>query len=238
MMLHPFHRWIGLLFGTALVVSVAALPGCSDNGTGSGGVPFPNDVGTCWIYASYDSLASKDDTVTVVVVAKKSATFLGRTQLITVWNLSSSKGVETEYVTTSGDSVWVWDVAEGENQELTFVRLAYAYVFPLTIGKEWPDSWCGEKAQVAEKRMVKVPGEGLLPGYLITHQGFCLNVIFSETRMFVPGVGLTSAHWFWDDFASRNETWELLGFEVGHVAGASSQAPLLAPLSPSPVAED
>jgi len=69
-------------------------------------------------------------------------------------------------------------------------------------------------AMVAQEYPVQVPGGVEHAAYLVTLHGFCLNVIYDEDREFVPGVGLTSAHWFWADFAWRNETWNLIEFEL------------------------
>ena len=57
-------------------------------------------------------------------------------------------------------------------------------------------------------------GDKIGQGYLVESQGGCLNDYVVENRVFVPDVGLTSAHWTSFGFCWTNETWALLDFDL------------------------
>ena len=104
--------------------------------------------------------------------------------------------------------MFIWGGNEEQVQWLDFT-----YVFPLVVGETWHASVCGTAA-VVQQHSIEVPGDGVRSAFFLTHRGGCLNVYFDETREFVPGVGLTSAHWTAVNFAWRNETWKLLEFDL------------------------
>ena len=146
--------------------------------------------------------------MTVEIIDKRSISFGNTSRVATVWLSTSSKGEEWHYVTTSVDTVFIWGGNEEQIQWLDFT-----YVFPLVVGETWHASVCGTAA-VVQQHSIEVPGGGVRSAFFLTHRGGCLNSYFDETQEFVPGVGLTSAHWTEGGFGWRNETWKLLEFDL------------------------
>jgi hypothetical protein len=193
-----------VLVGLPLIVVF----GCSDSQVPASVEDFPSYVGSRWVYAAYDSTTGTPDTVTVEVKEEKTVSIAGKAQHASVWLLTSSRGEDWRYVTTHGDTVRIWGGDEHGIQYLEFL-----YVFPLVVGRKWQAPLCNE-AEIVEQMPVNLPGDKIGQGYLVESQGGCLNDYVLENRVFVPDVGLTSAHWTCFGFCWTNETWTLLDFDL------------------------
>jgi len=183
---------------------------CSSPTKPAGSEDFPNTLGSRWVYAVYDSLTQEQDTVLVRVAERTQMELWGQSRPATRWRLAPALNDSIWYVITTGDTVRIWS---GDEDRLLGLR--FMYVFPLNVGKRWPEGACLDSTEVVAREQSPIPDGSERTAYFLQSIGFCYNTLHKEERWFAPGVGLLSVNW-WEKWVgvSRNETWDLISFEI------------------------
>jgi hypothetical protein len=176
-----------------------------------GSEDFPNSLGSRWIYATYDSLTQVQDTVEVRVIEVTQVELWGESQPATRWRLTPALNDSIWYVIISGDTV---RVLSGDEERVLGFR--FMYLFPLEVGSRWdPEGACLDSTEVVVRKDVPIPDGAERTAYFLQSKGFCVNNSVKEENWFAPGVGILWMNWRvkWVG-VSRNETWELISFEI------------------------
>lgn len=193
------------------VLMVGSAVACSSPTKPSGSEDFPNTLGSWWVYAVHDSLTQERDTVEVRVAEETQVELWGESRPATRWRLTPALSDSIWYVIITGDTVQV--LSGDEERVLGFL---FMYVFPLEVGSRWdPRAGCLDSTEVVAREEVPIPDSVDRTAYFLQSRGFCVNNLVKEENWFAPGVGILWMNW-WVKWVgvSRNETWELIAFDI------------------------
>ena len=167
---------------------------------------FPNRIGDQWTYQYYDSLRQRSDTVVVTIVGQ---TTIPGNKTATIWQKVYRIGIDTVYVTVSGDTVKILP-----KYALTAQWINTKYIFPLLVGRGWRGDISFDTNTIADMKSISVIAGKFLNAYRIEERWGGYNEYGRVTTWFVPRVGAATIHrreWGW---GFVNETWELIDYHV------------------------
>ncbi len=198
---------------TLILIAISiVLFSCGDKSTGTSPSNdyFPNEVGSVWVYAVYDSLTEQSYDMTISIA--DTATLWDMP--VTLWVFAGDENTDTMYVSVEDDTVTFHAVrSQG---------LAKRYVFPLSVGNEWD---CGQSCawdySVDQKGAIDVPARRFANAYDIRGRSGGFNCYGTHSEWFVPHVGPVwiYRHSFctigWP-MVDLNEIWELKSYQLAN----------------------
>lgn len=167
---------------------------------------LPLSMGSTWMYAVYDSIGKIADTVSVTVT---DSTTLSNDSPAVILQYVYSHSRESQYVATSGDSVFVYGSPD-------ISTLSMIYVLPFAPGRQWISS-PSASVKVGAIERVAVPAGSFERSFRIDHHPFIGNFYGGTTFWFVPNVGLVRMRRAWFDTMGGdrvNTVWELLRYNI------------------------
>lgn len=196
---------------TLILIAISiVLFSCGDKSTGTSPSNdyFPNEVGSVWVYAVYDSLMEQSYDMTVSIADSGTVNEIAAT----LWVFSGNGEIDTQYVVVSGDTVTFFP---GDHS--TFLKM---YVFPLSLGNSWN---CGESCiwnyAVDRIEPIEVPAGAFANAYHIDGDFFNPNVRGINSEWMVPGVGAVRIYRYsfctvCSPMVDTNEIWELKSYRL------------------------
>ena len=220
------------------VFMLALMAACSDDDTPAGPAGptpgyFPNDVGTKWTYAVYDSVRATVDTIAVTIADSVPVPGLGQTA--SAWAFSPSGRWEDRWIGNNWDTLLVvgGQVADsGQPRETVSLYQpgpapfrSQIYVIPFAVGNHWMCPDCSDfiDSTHVEDTTTITTRAGTF------HNVFRIKRIYScgdecagtLTIWFKPGVGVVLSNRVeWDifdypDAPQITASWELVEFRPG-----------------------
>ncbi len=197
----------GRILSIGIVTLMVVLTGCIKENECSrlSDEYFPNAIGNWWVYSRFDSLAMENTTLRVDIV-KDSVQKDGSTYRM--WVFSKSNIYDTLFVRTTSDSVLFFRYPEGFPNEVMLV--------PLAVGNWWTHPFMvRDSTRVISKDTVTVNYEEFADAYSIRRRLFAFNDYLTDTRWFVPYLGIVRLeNWHYLFGWISKENWELKSFSL------------------------
>jgi hypothetical protein len=166
---------------------------------------FPNNVGNKYVYSVTDSVNRKTFNVNVVITG---ITTLPNGNSATIWTFTYPDHIDTNYVTSNGNgSVVFFDKLK--------INVVKRYYFPLTVGKQWYNSFNNDICQVAGFISLSTEGASCPDTYLITESAFSPNYHLSGNQWYVLGVGMAKMNFREFNFSPLTvQSWTLISYMI------------------------
>lgn len=198
---------------TLILIAISiVLFSCGDKSTGTSPSNdyFPNEVGSVWVYAVYDSLTEQSYDMTISIA--DTATLWDTP--MTLWVFAGDGDIDTMYVSVEDDTVTFHAIrSQG---------LAKMYVFPLSVGVEWD---CGQSCawdySVDEKGAITVFARRFASAYNIRGEFFGFNSYGRNSEWYVPYIGMVRIYRYsfctvCSPMVDTNEIWELKSYQLAN----------------------
>lgn len=207
-----------IIFSIIIIISIINLS-CSNSSTNPQPLPnsavFPNTLGDRWVYAVYDSLNSKQDTLTVQV--SSILTTSGNKHLF-VWTYTSNSGVNPNYSISGLDTAYYYS---GQDTVYSYydnkgTQIESKYAFPLQVGFQWKNNSTGltDISQVTEQQTVNVPAGSFPNTFHILRNKNGLNDYITLNIWFKERTGIVKLYMHETGFVFRTFTWNLISYSV------------------------
>jgi len=166
---------------------------------------FPNETGHWWIYDRFDSLAMSRSSLRVEIIGDS---IYHDGTVYKVWVYGKNNLQDTLFVRENADSVLFYRYLDGFPADVL--------ILPLTAGKAWVHPlWVRDSSRVMPAESVSVSGEVFSNAYPIERRLFAFNDYLSETRWFVPKLGLVKLeNWHYLFGWISKENWILESYSV------------------------
>lgn len=178
---------------------------CSDDATGPSNSDlstiedFPNNPGSWWSYAYYDSLNASADTVLVKVLEK------GIQSDTTIWQYTFKTHTDTHLVLAKKDTVKIFSI-------LGYSMPRTIFVFPMDSTSVWLNFLYRDS--VISQQAIEVAAGNFEKAIVIKEEWGAFNDYGQITSWFVPGVGIVKKKHIGWSFGLANNTWELLEYNI------------------------
>ncbi len=164
---------------------------------------FPNTEGSQWVYAWYDSILRRRDTVTVSAL---NLVTLPDNIVARIWQRRWSSGAtDTQYVWIRDDTLRMFSCPRDPYYSRKFV-------FPLHLGKQWAGDFLWDTSRVTSIQTLSVPA-GLLTTHVVWEWWSGLNDRGNIITWLAPNVGIVMMRRM-ERWNFADEEWHLLRYTV------------------------
>jgi hypothetical protein len=166
---------------------------------------FPNSIGNRWVYDRFDSLNLEKSTLTVEIV-RDSVYTDGKSYRM--WVFGKTNMYDTLYVRTTPDSVLFFRYLEGFPQEVMLL--------PLKTGLSWTHPYFVRDSTWVIAMDTLVRQDDVYPNaYAIQRRLFAFNDYLTDTRWFVPNLGIVRLeNWHYLFGWISKENWYLKEYSI------------------------
>jgi hypothetical protein len=165
---------------------------------------FPNNQGSNWVYFVEDSLNNSTDTLRILINGE---TTISTGEGVTIWQMNYTGRTDSNYVLFNRDTVKIF-----EDKEYLIENIKI--VFPLRTGVGWRGDFITDTSYVSRITDLSVPAGNFNKVFVIEREYGGFNEYKNMTIWFAAGIGILKLSKREIGFDFRNETWELLSYEI------------------------
>jgi hypothetical protein len=165
---------------------------------------FPNSQESNWEYLVTDSLNNSTDTLRIIISGETS---ISTGETVTIWQMNYNERTDSNYVLFNQDTVKIF-----EDKEYLIDNIKI--VFPLRTGFGWRGDFITDTSYVSTVTDLSLPAGNFKQVFVIEREYGGFNEYKNMTIWFAAGIGIIKLSKREIGFSFRNETWELLNYEI------------------------